>query len=80
MLGTDSRLNTLAAIVVGGAFLSCGMGGVHRTILGVPIIAVLDNGLSLMGVNQDTRMVIEGAVVIGAGLVSQDRRKIRIVE
>lgn len=79
-LGTDLLLNTLAAIVVGGTSLSGGVGGVHRTILGVLIITVLDNGLNLMGVNQYTQMVIKGLVVIGAVLVSQDRGKIRIVK
>jgi len=73
-LGTDLLLNTLAAIVVGGTSLSGGVGGVQRTILGVLIITLLDNGLNLMGVNQYTQMVIKGLVVIAAVLVSQDRR------
>lgn len=73
-LGQELLLNTLAAIVVGGTSLSGGMGGVHRTLIGVAIIALLDNGLNLMGVNQYTQMVIKGAVVIAAVLISQDRR------
>lgn len=75
-LGTDLLLNTLAAIVVGGTSLSGGVGGVQRTIVGVLIITLLDNGLNLMGVNQYTQMVIKGLVVIAAVLVSQDRRGI----
>lgn len=73
-LGQELLLNTLAAIVVGGTSLSGGTGGVHRTLIGVAIIALLDNGLNLMGVNQYTQMVIKGAVVIAAVLISQDRR------
>lgn len=73
-LGQDLLLNTLAAIVVGGTSLSGGVGGVHRTLIGVAIIALLDNGLNLMGVNQYTQMVIKGAVVITAVLISQERR------
>jgi ribose/xylose/arabinose/galactoside ABC-type transport system permease subunit len=73
-LGTDLLLSTLAAIVVGGTSLSGGVGGVQRTILGVLIITLLDNGLNLMGVNQYTQMVIKGLVVIAAVLISQDRR------
>jgi len=72
-LGTDLLLNTLAAIVVGGTSLSGGIGGVQRTIFGVLIITLLDNGLNLMGVNQYTQMVVKGAVVIVAVLVSQER-------
>jgi ribose transport system permease protein len=72
-LGTDLLLNTLAAIVVGGTSLSGGIGGVQRTILGVLIITLLDNGLNLMGVNQYTQMVIKGLVVIAAVLIGRNR-------
>ena len=52
----------------------------HRTLLGVLIITLLDNGLNLMGVDQYTQMVIKGLVVIAAVLVSQDRSKVTIVK
>lgn len=79
-LGTDLLLNSLAAIVVGGTSLSGGVGGVHRTLLGVLIITLLDDGLNLLGVNQYAQMVIKGLVVIAAVLVSQDRAKATIVK
>ncbi len=79
-LGQDLLLNTLAAIVVGGTSLSGGIGGVHRTMLGVLIIVLLDNGLNLMGVNQYAQMMVKGAVVIAAVLVSQDRAKAMVVK
>lgn len=79
-LGQDLLLNTLAAIVVGGTSLSGGIGGVHRTLIGVAIIALLDNGLNLMGVNQYTQMVIKGAVVVAAVLIGQDRRKSIVIK
>jgi ribose transport system permease protein len=79
-LGTDLLLNTLAAIVVGGTSLSGGIGGVHRTMIGVLIIALLDNGLNLMDVNQYTQMIIKGAVVIVAVLVGQDRSKSTVMK
>ncbi len=79
-LGQDLLLNTLAAIVVGGTSLAGGVGGVHRTLVGVLIIALLDNGLNLMGVNQYTQMVVKGAVVILAVLISQDRGKHFIIK
>jgi ribose/xylose/arabinose/galactoside ABC-type transport system permease subunit len=79
-LGQDLLLNTLAAIVVGGTSLSGGIGGVHRTLIGVAIIALLDNGLNLMGVNQYTQMVIKGAVVVVAVLIGQDRRNSVIIK
>ncbi|HEV3065463.1 MAG TPA: ABC transporter permease [Chthoniobacterales bacterium] len=74
-LGQDLLLNSLAAIVVGGTSLSGGVGGPHRTLLGVLIIAILDNGLNLLGVSAYPQLVIKGAVVIVAVLVSQNRRQ-----
>ncbi len=68
-LGSDLLLNSLAAIVVGGTSLAGGVGGVHRTLIGVLIIAILDNGLNLMGVSQFLQMIIKGLVVIAAVLV-----------
>jgi ribose transport system permease protein len=79
-LGTDLLLNSLAAVVVGGTSLSGGVGGVHRTMLGVLIITILDDGLNLLGVNQYLQMIIKGAVVIAAVLASQDRGKVIIVK
>jgi ribose transport system permease protein len=79
-LGTDLLLNSLATVVVGGTSLSGGVGGVQRTILGVLIITILDDGLNLLGVNQYAQMVIKGLVVITAVLVSQDRTKVIIVK
>jgi ribose transport system permease protein len=79
-LGTDLLLNSLAAVVVGGTSLSGGVGGVHRTLLGVLIITILDDGLNLLGVNQYSQMVIKGLVVIAAVLVSQDRGKLVVVK
>ncbi|GAB5471275.1 MAG: ABC transporter permease [Rhodospirillales bacterium] len=79
-LGQDLLLNSLAAIVVGGTSLSGGVGGVHRTLLGVLIITFLDNGLNLMGVNQYSQMMIKGLVVIGAVLIGQDRSKLQVMK
>jgi ribose transport system permease protein len=79
-LGQELLLNSLAAIVVGGTSLAGGIGGVHRTLIGVLIIALLDNGLNLMGVNQYTQMVIKGVVVVAAVLVGQDRRRSEVMK
>jgi ribose transport system permease protein len=79
-LGSDLLLNTIAAIVVGGTSLAGGIGGVHRTLIGVAIIVVLNNGLNLLGVGPYWQLVIKGLVVIGAVLISQDRGRGLIVK
>lgn len=79
-LGSELLLNTLAAIVVGGTSLSGGVGGVHRTLIGVLIIGLLDSGLNQMGINQYVQMIIKGLVVILAVLIGQDRSKAVVVK
>ncbi len=79
-LGNDLLLNTLAAVVVGGTSLAGGVGGPHRTLIGVLIIAMLDNGLNLMGVNEYTQMIIKGLVVIGAVLISRNGSRAAVVK
>lgn len=79
-LGSDLLLNSLAAIVVGGTSLAGGTGGPHRTLIGVLIIAILDNGLNLMGVSQYTQMVVKGVVVVTAVLVSQERIRSAVIK
>lgn len=70
-------LTAIAAIVVGGTNLLGGRGSISRTLWGVLLISVLENGLQLEGVNDDLRQVIIGAVFIGAASVEFFRRQMR---
>jgi ribose transport system permease protein len=79
-LGQDLLLNSLAAIVVGGTSLSGGIGGPARTLLGVLIIAILDNGLNLLGISSYPQLVIKGAVVIAAVMISQSRKRQALIK
>jgi ribose transport system permease protein len=75
-LGSSFLLDSLAAIVVGGTSLSGGIGGVQRTLLGVLVIAILDDGLNLRGVDEFTQEIIKGFVVVAAAtIVMVNRRK-----
>jgi ribose/xylose/arabinose/galactoside ABC-type transport system permease subunit len=79
-LGGDLLLNSLGAIVIGGTSLAGGSGGIQRTLIGVLIIALLDNGLNLLGVDQYTQMVIKGVVIVAAVLVSHHRSESQTVK
>jgi ribose transport system permease protein len=70
-------LTAIAAIVVGGNNLLGGRGSVSRTLWGVLLLAVLENGLQLEGVQDDLRRVIIGAVFIAAASVEFFRRRLR---
>ena len=45
--GSGLLLNAIAAVVMGGTALSGGIGGPHRTFLGVLVIAILTNGMDV---------------------------------
>lgn len=73
-------LPSIAAIVMGGTALTGGVGGPHRTILGVLVIAVLQNGMNLIAVDPFVQEIILGVVVVAAVALSIDRRKIDVVK
>jgi ribose/xylose/arabinose/galactoside ABC-type transport system permease subunit len=79
-LGQDLLLDSLAAIVVGGTSLSGGVGGPHRTLIGVLIIVFLDDGLNLMSVSPYAQMFIKGFVVIAAVLLNRARSASEVVK
>jgi ribose transport system permease protein len=74
IIGQDTPLQAIAAIVLGGTSLSGGRGGILSTVLGMAIIAVLSNGLNLLSVSPAYQWAIKGAVlIVVAGLDSARR-------
>jgi len=76
--GTLLELDAVAAIVIGGTSIFGGRGSLIRTLFGVLLIAELRNGLDLVGVGDDLKQVIIGAVLILAASVAFIRGRIRI--
>ena len=58
------ELDVLAAVVLGGASLTGGVGTVFGTILGVVLLALLQNGLLLLGVSSYWSQCFTGAVIL----------------
>ncbi|WP_029210903.1 ABC transporter permease [Arsenicicoccus bolidensis] len=69
------ELDTIAAVVIGGASLSGGVGRITGTIVGVLIIGVLRNGLNLMSVSPFVQMIVIGVVIALAVMVDVLRRR-----
>ncbi|HEY6793156.1 MAG TPA: sugar ABC transporter permease [Kineosporiaceae bacterium] len=64
--GTNWELDAIAAVFIGGAAVSGGIGTVVGSIVGGLVMAVLNSGLSLMGVGADRTQVIKGLVLVAA--------------
>jgi len=58
--------SVIAAVVIGGASLNGGRGSVVGTLLGVILLAMLNNGLALLGVGSFAQLLFIGVVTIGA--------------
>ncbi|MEA2162208.1 MAG: D-xylose transport system permease protein [Thermoanaerobaculia bacterium] len=64
--GTLMELDAIAACVIGGTSLMGGRGKVAGALLGALIMASLDNGMSLLSVENATQYIIKGAVLVAA--------------
>ncbi|MBE5911968.1 sugar ABC transporter permease [Pseudobutyrivibrio sp.] len=64
--GTSWEMDAIASVFIGGAAVSGGVGTILATIVGGLVMAVLNNGLMLMGVGADRTQVIKGFVLLAA--------------
>jgi ribose/xylose/arabinose/galactoside ABC-type transport system permease subunit len=74
-MGDSLMLEAIAAVVIGGTALSGGVGGVHRSLTGVLVIAVMGNGLNVIGVHPFIQTIIKGAIIILVVALTLDRSK-----
>jgi len=63
-VGELMELDAIAACVIGGASLKGGRGDVLGTILGALIMASLLNGMTLLAVAPETKLIVRGAVLV----------------
>ncbi len=64
--GVGWELDAIAAVFIGGAAVTGGVGTVVGSIIGGLVMAVLNNGLQLLGVGADLTQIIKGLVLLVA--------------
>jgi len=72
-LGTDSAMDSITAVILGGTSLFGGRGSIVFSLVGALILTVLTNGLVIMGVDSNYQLIIKGAIVILAVSFSEKR-------
>jgi ribose/xylose/arabinose/galactoside ABC-type transport system permease subunit len=78
--GTGLELEAISAVVLGGTPLTGGYGSIVKTVVGALALTVLDNGLTLTGVQPSWNAVVRGTLLIIAIGIALDRKKIGIVK
>ena len=73
-LGTGYELDAIAAVILGGTSFAGGVGSILGTLWGALVIAVLNNGLTLLGVSFFWQLVAKGAVIVLAVGLDRFRR------
>ena len=66
LVGNGIELEVLAAVVIGGVSIWGGTGSVVGAAIGAIVLATIDNGLVLLGVNEFYRLFIQGVAIIAA--------------
>jgi ribose transport system permease protein len=74
LAGQDYETDAIAAVIIGGASFFGGVGKIGNTIVGVLLIAVLRNGLNLLGVASAWQTIAIGAVIIIAVFIDVIRQ------
>ena len=62
--GTSYELDAIAACYIGGCAASGGAGSIIGVITGAAVMAVLNNGMSILGIGTDMQQVIKGFILL----------------
>jgi ribose transport system permease protein len=64
--GTGYELDVIAAVVIGGTSLNGGRGSVWGTLIGALLIAVINQGMVLLGIGVYNQPLVKGLILLGA--------------
>ena len=71
------ELITITAVMVGGTNIFGGSGSILGTLLGVLVIGVIANALTLLMVDEFWAQALQGALILAAVMADVIRRRIR---
>jgi ribose transport system permease protein len=72
-LGSGYEIDAIAATALGGTSMNGGSGKIYGTLIGILIIAILSNGLNIIGVSSYYQDVVKSVVILFAVLSDRGR-------
>jgi len=75
LAGEGYELDAIAATVIGGTSFDGGIGGITGTIIGVLILAMLNNIMNLLGFSPYMQQVVKGVVLAGAVIMNEYKKQ-----
>lgn len=73
--GQDFAMDVIAGVIVGGTSLAGGKGTIWGTFIGVLLIGIVSNGLTLLDVSSYYQMVVKGLIILFAVLLDTISKK-----
>lgn len=73
--GDSAEMDAIAAVVLGGTSMSGGSGSISGTVIGVFIIAILNNVLNLYGIDSSWQYIAKGIVILIAVFIDYFKGK-----
>jgi len=80
LTGSNYMFVSITSVVVGGTSLMGGNGGVWKTVVGVLIVNVINNGMVVIGLPRYVQDGVLGVLVIIAVVLSTNRRSLALVK
>lgn len=74
--GQSYEMEAVAAVVIGGTSIAGGEGGILGTLIGAVTVAVIRNGLVLLGVQSFFTQIVVGAIIVCAVALDITRKRI----
>ena len=78
-IGEPFNLMTIAAVILGGTSMSGGMGGMVKTIAGVLLIILIQNGMNIIGISAFWQQAMFGMIILAAVYLTTDRSRLKAI-
>jgi ribose transport system permease protein len=74
-MGANVEFDVIAAMLLGGISVQGGEGAIWRAVVGVLLLAMIDNGLTLLHVSPTYQAIVQGGIILAAIVLDARSRR-----